>query len=93
MTFLTELAANATAQSVDIIIYVGNDDAVSPHFGTEGEDSIFAVALPGANAPPQSRYRCVRALDKLNTPAELFTAEHDVRRHPGLHSQTRHTVV
>ncbi|KAI0688707.1 alpha/beta-hydrolase [Cytidiella melzeri] len=35
MTFLTELATNATNKGVHILIYVGNDDALSPHFGTE----------------------------------------------------------
>lgn len=36
MTFLTELATNASNHGVHIITYVGNDDAISPHFGTEG---------------------------------------------------------
>lgn len=35
MTFFTELATNATQHGVHIITYVGNDDGISPHFGTE----------------------------------------------------------
>lgn len=35
MTFFTELATNATNNDVRIITYVGNDDGISPHFGTE----------------------------------------------------------
>ncbi|THG96679.1 hypothetical protein EW026_g5196 [Hermanssonia centrifuga] len=35
MAFFTELATNATNNGVQIVIYVGNDDAISPHFGTE----------------------------------------------------------
>ncbi|PSR78208.1 hypothetical protein PHLCEN_2v7540 [Hermanssonia centrifuga] len=35
MVFFTELATNATNNGVQIVIYVGNDDATSPHFGTE----------------------------------------------------------
>ena len=34
---MTELAKNATDHGVHIIIYSGNDDGISPHFGTEGE--------------------------------------------------------
>ncbi|PSR78205.1 hypothetical protein PHLCEN_2v7537 [Hermanssonia centrifuga] len=35
MVFFTELATNATKNGVHIITYVGNDDGISPHFGTE----------------------------------------------------------
>ncbi len=37
MVFFTELATNATKNGVHIITYVGNDDGISPHFGTEGD--------------------------------------------------------
>lgn len=43
MTFFTELATNATNNNVDIIMYVGNDDAISPHLGTEG---VFLSRAP-----------------------------------------------
>lgn len=39
MVFFDELATNMTNHGVQMIIYVGNDDGVSPHFGTEGEYS------------------------------------------------------
>ena len=39
MDFFDDLAANATANGVQIITYVGNDDGISPHFGTEGQSS------------------------------------------------------
>ncbi|KAF9269106.1 alpha/beta-hydrolase [Marasmius fiardii PR-910] len=35
MAFLTDLATNATAKGVSIIVYSGNNDALIPHFGTE----------------------------------------------------------
>jgi hypothetical protein len=35
MNFMTELATNATARGVDIILYSGNDDALVAHRGTE----------------------------------------------------------
>ncbi|GJE99869.1 carboxypeptidase [Phanerochaete sordida] len=35
MTFFNELATNATQHGVHIVTYVGNDDGISPHFGTE----------------------------------------------------------
>ncbi|TFK31890.1 Alpha/Beta hydrolase protein [Crucibulum laeve] len=35
MVFLNELAANATAQGVGIVLYSGNDDSLVAHFGTE----------------------------------------------------------
>jgi hypothetical protein len=42
MTFFTELATNASSQGVRIIMYVGNDDGISPHFGTEGRYTNFS---------------------------------------------------
>ncbi|KAI0772159.1 Alpha/Beta hydrolase protein [Irpex lacteus] len=35
MTFMTDLATNASSKGVPIVLFVGNDDATSPHFGTE----------------------------------------------------------
>ncbi|KAI0333871.1 alpha/beta-hydrolase [Cubamyces sp. BRFM 1775] len=35
MAFLTELAANATAKNVSVLLYSGNDDSFVPHRGTE----------------------------------------------------------
>ncbi|GJE99868.1 serine carboxypeptidase [Phanerochaete sordida] len=35
MQFFTQLATNATQHGVHVITYVGNDDGISPHFGTE----------------------------------------------------------
>ncbi|KAI0675833.1 alpha/beta-hydrolase [Trametes maxima] len=35
MAFLTELATNATAHNVSVILYSGNDDSLVPHRGTE----------------------------------------------------------
>ncbi|KAH0834745.1 Alpha/Beta hydrolase protein [Lanmaoa asiatica] len=35
MAFLTDLATNATAHDVAIVIYSGNDDAVVTHFGSQ----------------------------------------------------------
>ena len=37
MTFLTELATNATERGVHVIIYSGNDDSLVAHVGSEGE--------------------------------------------------------
>ncbi|KAL0059396.1 hypothetical protein AAF712_013837 [Marasmius tenuissimus] len=35
MAFLTDLATNATAKNVSIVLYSGNNDALIAHFGTE----------------------------------------------------------
>ncbi|KAH7885867.1 alpha beta-hydrolase [Phlebopus sp. FC_14] len=35
MAFLTDLATNATAQDMSIIIFSGNDDSLIPHFGSQ----------------------------------------------------------
>ncbi|KAG9311823.1 Alpha/Beta hydrolase protein [Chiua virens] len=35
MAFLTDLATNATAHGVSIVIYSGNDDSLVPHFGSQ----------------------------------------------------------
>ena len=40
MTFIDEFAANMSNNAVSIVIYVGNDDAISNHFGTEGEPCV-----------------------------------------------------
>ncbi|KAG6379586.1 hypothetical protein JVT61DRAFT_10091 [Boletus reticuloceps] len=45
MAFLTELATNATAHDVSIVIYSGNDDSV-PHFGSQsGSLANFLLQL------------------------------------------------
>jgi carboxypeptidase D len=36
MTFLSDLATDASAQGVQFVFFVGNDDAISPAFGTQG---------------------------------------------------------
>ena len=41
MVFMDELAANATARGVRIVLYSGNDDALVAHRGTEGENEAF----------------------------------------------------
>jgi carboxypeptidase D len=40
MTFFDELAANASARNVSIILYEGNDDAIIARRSTEGQNSI-----------------------------------------------------
>ncbi|KAJ8597488.1 alpha/beta-hydrolase [Rhizopogon salebrosus TDB-379] len=35
MAFLTELATNATAQGISVVIYSGNDDSLVPHLGSQ----------------------------------------------------------
>lgn len=47
MVFFDELATNMTNNGVQMIIYIGNDDAISPHFGTEVSIQVsnyFSVA-------------------------------------------------
>jgi carboxypeptidase D len=36
VTFLSELASNASAHNVPFVFFVGNDDPISPPFGTLG---------------------------------------------------------
>ena len=35
MTFLTDLATNATSRGIGVVLYSGNNDALIPHRGTE----------------------------------------------------------
>ncbi|KAG1721432.1 Alpha/Beta hydrolase protein [Suillus paluster] len=35
MAFLTELATNATAQNISVVIFSGNDDSLIPHLGSQ----------------------------------------------------------
>jgi hypothetical protein len=39
MTFLTELASLASSHNISFVFIVGNNDALSPHFGTEGQSA------------------------------------------------------
>jgi hypothetical protein len=41
MTFLSDLATNASAKGVQFVFFVGNDDAISPAFGTLGRLPSF----------------------------------------------------
>jgi len=45
MVFLDDLATNATAHDVSIIIYSGNDDALIPHRGSEGTCYLLLIRL------------------------------------------------
>lgn len=44
MDFLDELAANASALGVGIVLYSGNDDSLIAHRGTEGRIDNIALA-------------------------------------------------
>ena len=50
MAFLTDLAANATEQGLNIIIYSGNDDSLVPHLGSQGKYlfsfTVFLLSTP-----------------------------------------------
>lgn len=35
MTFLTDLATNATAHNISVVIFSGNDDSLIPHIGSQ----------------------------------------------------------
>ena len=41
MVFLTDLATNATANNVSVILFSGNDDALVSHLGTESTHHLF----------------------------------------------------
>ncbi|KAJ7202095.1 alpha/beta-hydrolase [Mycena pura] len=41
MTFLTDLATTASARSVGIVFYSGNDDSLAAHRGTEGQPANY----------------------------------------------------
>ncbi|KAG6374843.1 hypothetical protein JVT61DRAFT_4228 [Boletus reticuloceps] len=71
--FLSDLATNATAHDMKIIIYSGNDDSLVPHVGSQGE-------------PPPMFIQVVTWLTPLtysNYP------KYDVWWYPGLHSLSR----
>jgi hypothetical protein len=48
MTFLTELATNASAKGVGMVFYSGNDDALVAHRGTEG---MICAYVPRIHSP------------------------------------------
>jgi carboxypeptidase D len=37
MTFLTDLATNATAHNISVVIFSGNDDSLIPHISSQSE--------------------------------------------------------
>ena len=41
VAFFDELAANATKHDVKVVIYLGNDDSVCPHFSSESTLLLF----------------------------------------------------
>ena len=43
MAFLTDLATNATAHNMTIIIFSANDDALIPHLGSQGRSPIVFI--------------------------------------------------
>ncbi|KAJ7238698.1 alpha/beta-hydrolase [Mycena rebaudengoi] len=47
MTFLTELATNASAKGVGIVFYSGNDDGLVAHRGTEGIRCAYNMTFGG----------------------------------------------
>lgn len=45
MVFLTDLATNATAKNVSVILFSGNDDALVSHLGTESKSFLHRRLL------------------------------------------------
>jgi carboxypeptidase D len=43
MTFLSDLARSASARGVQFVFFVGNDDAISPAFGTLGKSRFASI--------------------------------------------------
>ena len=43
MSFLTDLATNATAHNITVVIFSANDDALIPHLGSQGRPSIVFI--------------------------------------------------
>lgn len=37
MAFLSDLATNATAHNMTVVIYSGNDDSLIPHLGSQSK--------------------------------------------------------
>lgn len=56
MAFLTDLAANATEQGLNIIIYSGNDDSLVPHLGSQGKYLFSFTVFFVINAHHRSGY-------------------------------------
>ncbi|KAJ7812745.1 Alpha/Beta hydrolase protein [Mycena olivaceomarginata] len=57
MNFLSELATNATAHNVSVILYSGNDDALIAHRGTEGalRNTTFG-GIQGFTSKPSTQW-------------------------------------
>ncbi|KAH0834739.1 Alpha/Beta hydrolase protein [Lanmaoa asiatica] len=53
MAFLTDLATNATAHGMAIVIYSGNDDSLVPHFGSQGRNTTFG-GIQGFTRRPET---------------------------------------
>lgn len=58
MAFLTDLATNATAHNMEIVIYSGNDDSLVPHFGSQSKPSLWSSSLQLADMRMQSPSKC-----------------------------------
>ncbi|OJA08691.1 hypothetical protein AZE42_01195 [Rhizopogon vesiculosus] len=65
MAFLTDLATNATAKNVSVVVFSGNDDSLLPHLGSQGH-------LVG-NTNPQSGFVLIREFIFGNNQTGLVT--------------------
>ena len=44
VSFFDELASNATEKNVSVVIYLGNDDSVVPHFSSESKSESWVLS-------------------------------------------------
>jgi hypothetical protein len=45
VAFLDDLAKNASAHNISVVIYSGNDDSLVPHWSSEGEKMAVFLCL------------------------------------------------
>ena len=95
MVFLDELATNATANNISIIVYSGNSDLLVSHRGSEGAltPNVLHLFIFFVDDFPQLRFR-YPSLSIVLWPGPITEAitmlplEHDVRRYPRVHTKT-----
>ena len=85
MAFLTDLATNATAHDIGIVIFSGNDDSLVPHFGSQSRSSrSLSLQLANTRIQLPSKYDVDRTSLTCLT---FYYLEHDVWWNPRLHTE------
>ena len=94
MVFLDELATNATANNISIIVYSGNSDLLVSHRGSEGvltPNVLYLLSFLLTISPSCDSgipLSIVLWPGPITEAITMLPLEHDVWRYPRVHAKT-----